>query len=85
MAVVYVALVAAAAPALISGVSDVGTAVALAGITLSLGVTAAVAAPLHGRLSHGRDGGLVRSLRLADLVRTLGACVAVSGAVLAAL
>jgi hypothetical protein len=84
VAVLYAALVTAAVWALLDEVSA-GTAVATAGVALALGVTASVAAPLHGRLAGHRDPALVRRLKVADLVRTSGAIVGMVGAVLAAL
>jgi hypothetical protein len=85
VALVYAALVAAAVLALVDGPSGPCTVVALGGVALALGTTALVAAPLHGRLSPGRDEGLVRRLRVADLVRTVAAFAALAGAVVAAL
>jgi hypothetical protein len=84
VAVLYAALVGAVVWALLDGAS-LGTAVATAGVALSLGVTASVAAPLHGRLTGHRDPASVRRLRVADVVRTSGAIVGVVGAVWAAL
>jgi hypothetical protein len=83
VAVVYAALVASAAWAVVEGASGASTVVALAGTALSLGLTALVAAPLHGRLSRGRDPASVRRLRTADLLRTVGALVAATGALVA--
>jgi hypothetical protein len=83
--VVYAALVAAAAWVLLDGVTGPSTVVALAGVALSLAATALVAAPLHSRLSRGRDARLLRRLRIADSARTVGALVALLGAALAAL
>jgi len=83
--VVYVGLLTASVLVLLDGVHGPGVVVALAGTALSVGTTALFAAPLHGRLSRGRDAALVRQLQAADLVRTVGAFVALSGAGLAAL
>jgi hypothetical protein len=47
----------------------------------ALGLTAAVAGPLHRRLAVGRDPALVRRLLRADLGRTAFALVALAGAV----
>lgn len=58
------------APALVS---------ALASAT-SLGTTALVAAPLHGRLGAGRDPELLARLRRADLLRSAGAVLALAAA-----
>ena len=58
--------------------------VALTGNALAALVTAVRAAPTHGRLGReGPDPGLVRSLLLADRVRTLGAVVALVASALA--
>ena len=81
VALVYAALVATGAWVLVDGVAHPGTMVALGGVALSLATTALVAAPLHGRLAGGRDPALVRRLRVADLVRTAGAVLALVGAV----
>lgn len=83
--VIYTALVTGAVWVVVDGIPGLSTVVALAGVALSLGVTALVAAPLHARLSRDRDDALLRRLRVADLVRTLGAFVALLGAALAAL
>lgn len=79
----YVALLAAGVPALLT---DRGPGVALAalGAAGSLGTTAFVAAPLHGRLGHGWDPALAHRLLLADRVRAVGAVVALTGGVLVA-
>jgi hypothetical protein len=53
---------------------------ALAGMT-----TALVAGPTHGRLAAGRDPTLVSRLLAADRLRTVGAVIAVAGALAAAL
>lgn len=85
VAVTYAGLVAASVWVLVDGLAGAGRVVALAGVAVSLGMTALVAAPTHGRLARGPDPALVRRLRLADLVRTVGAFVALAGAVLATL
>ena len=84
VAVVYAALVAAAVWVVVDGIDEAATVVALAGVALSLATTALVAAPAHGRLAAGRDATVVRRLRVADLVRTAGAVVALAGALVAA-
>jgi hypothetical protein len=84
VAVLYAVLVAAAMWILVDGPTGPVHVVALAGVALSLATTALVAAPLHGRLARGRDETLVRRLRAADLVRTLGAFTALGAAVMAA-
>ncbi len=88
VAVVYAGVLVTAAGALLTSPSyAVGpaVAVALAGHALTLGVTAAVAAPLHGRLGRGRDASLVRRLVVADRVRAAGVVVALAGATAAVL
>ena len=85
VALVYGAVVAASVWVLVQGVEHTGTWVALGGVGVSLAATAFRAAPLHGRLSSGRDASLVRSLRQADLVRSCGSVVALAGALVAAL
>lgn len=60
-----------------------GTWLAVAGGLLSVAVTAAVAAPTHGRLSSAAAGdrpALLRRLDRADRVRSVGAVVCVAGA-----
>ncbi|MCE0487080.1 hypothetical protein [Ornithinimicrobium sediminis] len=52
----------------------------VAGVT-----TAAVAAPTHGALGRGRDDALLGRLLVADRVRSLGAVVALAGALAALL
>lgn len=83
VAVVYLALLASAAWVLVDGIPDAATVVALAGVAVSVGTTALVAAPLHGRLAHGRDEALLRRLLVADRVRTAGAVVAAAAALVA--
>lgn len=80
---VYGALLGSGAWALWDG-PTVGVLVAVAGVGVSMLVTATVAAPTHGRLARGRDEALLRRLLRADWVRTLGAAVGVVGALAAA-
>lgn len=61
-----------------------GLWIAAAGFALSMGTTALVAAPTHGTLMKGHDPLLVRRLLRSDWVRTLGAVIALAGAVGAA-
>jgi len=61
-----------------------GTWVALAGTAVAIMVTATVAAPLHGRLDT-RDPALLARLLAADRVRCVSACLALAGALGAAL
>jgi hypothetical protein len=84
---VYVPLVLVLGWAAVVEPGDVGTWVAVAGGLLAVGTTAAVAAPIHGRLSSvGEDQRTALLVRLAgaDRVRTLGAVVCVVGALLVA-
>ena len=61
-----------------------GTWVALAGTAVAILVTATMAAPLHGRLDR-RDPALLARLLAADRVRCVSACLALFGALGAAL
>ncbi len=82
--VVYLAVVVAAAAALLGAPGPaVVTAVAASGATL--GLTAFVAAPVHGRLGAGRDPALLRRLLRADRLRSLTALVALASAAVAVL
>lgn len=81
--VVYGALVVSGAWVLVGTGPTPAVLVALGGAGLSLLVTAAVAAPTHGRLAGGRDEALLRRLLRADWWRTGGAAVGVVGAFLA--
>jgi hypothetical protein len=80
--VVYGALVAAGGWALLSG-PDRWMLVALAAIAVALLVTAAAAAPAHGRLGAGRDPHRIRGLLRADHIRAAAAAVALAAALLA--
>ena len=81
----YVPLVALLVWAAVAHPDDLGTWLAVAGGVLSVGTTAAVAAPVHGQLSGAvsRDdrARLTRRLVVADRVRALGAMVCVAGAI----
>ncbi|WP_380174271.1 hypothetical protein ACFEMC_05255 [Kineococcus sp. DHX-1] len=84
VAVVYGALLASWAWALATLPVGPGLVVAGVGTVLALGTTAAAAAPTHARL--GREGPrpeVVRRLLRADAVRTVGAALALVGAVAA--
>lgn len=61
-----------------------GTVTALVGLLTAVGVTAASAAPAHGRLGRGKDDDLMRTLLRADRVRALAAVAALAGALAAA-
>ncbi|MCF6378667.1 DUF1772 domain-containing protein [Nocardioides KLBMP 9356] len=85
---VYVPLVLVLGWAAVAEPDDVGTWVAVAGGLLAVGTTAAVAAPVHGRLSSAgedRRAALLDRLTRADRVRTVGAVVCTVGALLVAL
>ena len=82
--VVYAAVLVTAVGALLASPSY-AVGVAVAGHAVTLGVTAAVAAPLHGRLGRGRDASLVGRLLVADRVRAAGVVVALAGAIAAVL
>ncbi len=86
VAVLYLPLVALLAWVAVTHTGDPGTWVAVAGGALSVGTTAAVAAPVHGQLggavSRDDRARLTRRLLAADRVRALGALVCLSGAVL---
>ena len=83
VAPLYGLLLAASVWSLVDG-PDAATWVAVAGLALAGGTTAAVAAPLHGRLGRaGPEPVLVRRLLVADSVRCAGALVGLAGAVVA--
>jgi hypothetical protein len=82
VAVVYGAMLASWAWALVDLPVSAGMVLAGVGTVLAWGTTAAAAAPTHARL--GREGPrpeLVRRLLRADAVRTAGAVLALVGAV----
>ena len=80
---VYGSLAAAGGWALLSG-PDGWTLTALAASTVAVLVTAAVAAPAHGRLGRGHDPALIRRLLRADRIRAAAAVAAVAAAAIAA-
>jgi hypothetical protein len=84
VALVYGAALVACLGATVSAPSA-GTWVADAGTQLALVVTASAAAPTHGRQAAGREPALLRRLLVVDRLRTLGAVVALAGALVAAL
>ena len=67
------------------GAPSPGTWVADAGTLLAFVVTATAAAPPHGRLTAGPEPALLRRLLVVDRLRSVGAVVAVAGALVAAL
>lgn len=85
----YAAVLVSTAAALVT-VGSAGVWVAAAGAGLALGTTAAVAAPLHGRLGAARLGERRRRVLLARLLRadrwrTAGALVSAGAATLTVL
>jgi hypothetical protein len=82
--VVYLAVLVTCAGTLLSDPSY-GAWVATAGSALALGVTAALAAPLHARLGSDPSPRLMVRLVRVDRLRAAGALVALAGAVLAVL
>lgn len=79
---VYGALLSVLAWAMLTLPVGTGLLLATGGAALSLLTTATVAAPTHGRLGGGRTPELIGRLLWADRVRTVGAVVAVVGALL---
>ncbi len=84
VALVYGAALVACLGATLSAPSP-GTWVADAGTLLAFVVTATSAAPTHGRLNAGPEPVLLRRLLVVDRVRSVGAVVALAGALAAAL
>lgn len=84
VAVVYGAAVVSSAGAVWQSPDSVGVRVAALGTAGAVLVTAAAAAPTHGRLGRGRTPELVARLLVADRVRLGCALVAFAGAVVAA-
>lgn len=87
VALVYLPLVLVLGWTAAAEPSDVGTWVAVGGGLLAVATTAAVAAPLHGRLGSADEDArpaLHARLARADRARTLGAVVSVVGALLLA-
>ena len=85
VAALYPALVLLLGWTVVSEPQAAGAWLALAGGLLSVGTTAIVAAPAHGRLSSvgaAERPALMRRLDRADRVRTVGALVCLVGAVL---
>lgn len=83
---VYAALLVAGVVAVLDGPGAAGW-VGLAATAVALGVTATLAAPIHGRLGQrgAGDDELVRRLLLVDRVRCAGAVVGAVAAALAVL
>ncbi len=83
VAVVYGGVVVSAAGSLAARASAPVIVSAVASAT-SLGTTALLAAPLHGRLGAGRDAVLLGALLRADRLRCAGAVVALVAALVQA-
>jgi len=85
VAVLYLPLAALLVWAAVAHPGEPGTWVAAGGGMLSMGTTAAVAAPVHGQLggavSRDDRARLTRRLVSADRVRALGSLVCLAGAV----
>lgn len=84
VAAIYPPLVGVLGWAVLDDPGSPGSWLALAGGTLAVVTTAAVAAPTHGRLSSAEPDarpGLVRRLDRADRIRTVGALACVAGAI----
>jgi hypothetical protein len=79
VAVVYGGLAAAGGGVALSGPYG-WEWVALSAIAISVLITAAVAAPAHGRLGGGHDSAGLRRLLRADRIRTAAALVALGAA-----
>ena len=84
VAVVYLAVAVTAAGALLVDPQP-AVALAVAASALAPGLTAAVAAPLHGRLGAGPDPALLARLLRADRLRSVAAVLALVAAVVALL
>ena len=78
----YGAALVACTGALVTGPRTTGVYLAAVGTAGAFLVTAAVAAPTHGRLGRGRDEALVTRLLRADRFRLGFAVLALVGAVL---
>ena len=83
VAVVYGALALTGVWSLFSGPGG-WTLAALAAVGLTVLVTAAIAAPAHGRLANGRDEQELNRLLAADRIRASGATLALVAAAIAA-
>lgn len=81
---VYGAVMVTAIGSLVSSVTVANGLAGCASVVV-FGVTAFVAAPLHGRLGAGPDPDLLRRLLRVDRVRTVGALAALTAAVAAVL
>ena len=84
VAALYPPLVVLLGWALVTDPQSPGTWLAVAGGLLSVGTTAVVAAPTHGRLSSAAAADrphLMRRLDRADRLRSIGALVCAAGAV----
>lgn len=85
VAPLYAVVAAACVWALLTQPWSAGTVVALLGNAVAAGLTAASAAPTHGRLGReGREDPLVRRLLVVDRLRLAAVVVALAGAAAAA-
>jgi hypothetical protein len=87
VAVVYPSLLGVLCWSAAAEPGEAGTWLAVAGGALAMVATAAVAAPLHGRLGSATEAdrrALLRRLAVTDRVRTAGAAVCVLGVLLSA-
>lgn len=84
VAVVYASAVAASAGSAWRSPGSAGVRVAALGTAGAVLVTAAAAAPTHGRLARGRTPQLVTRLLVADRVRLGFAVLAFAGAIVSA-
>lgn len=84
VALVYAALIGAGTVAVIDEPSPAQT-VAVAASGLAMAVTAAIAAPAHGRLGASREPDVLRRLLRADRVRCAAALVSAAAALAGAL
>lgn len=78
--VVYAGVLVGCVGALVSGPSY-AVGLAVLGNGTAMGLTALLAAPMHGRLGRGHDAMLVRRLLVVDRGRTTAAAIALVGAV----
>lgn len=81
--VVYALLLATTIWALLVNQGNVWVWLSAAGAALTMGTTALVAGPTHGRLNAHPDPDLIRRLLAADRMRTLGSLVSFVAALVA--
>lgn len=83
--VVYAMLIATTVWALVTNDTSLYVWLAALGGSLSVGATALVAGPLHGRLDANPDPELIEKLLVADQVRSVGAMIGFVASILAGL